>query len=112
VAKGAKAPGSHHLASQYVEKGRRAYNDKNFKMAEDLFRHAIIENPRYALAFTYLGSTLYNLQRINDATSMWMKAIEVDPDSEAAAKAMRHLRRVKWRKDAVIADIERSIRGE
>ncbi|HRI89621.1 MAG TPA: hypothetical protein PLJ47_12210 [Candidatus Hydrogenedentes bacterium] len=112
AAKGAKAPGSHHKASQYVEKGRRAYNDKNYEMAEDFFRRAIIEDPQYALAFTYLGSTLYNLQRISDATHMWMKAIELEPGSDAARKAEQRLRKVKSRKDAVIADIERSIRGD
>ena len=112
VAKGAKAPGDHHAAAQYVEKGRRAYNEKDFNRAEEYFHKAIIEDPYYALAYTYLGSTYYQLQRLSEATGMWMKAIEIDPASDAAAKAQQRLRRVKLRKEAVIADIERSIRGE
>ena len=112
VAKGATAPGNHHHASQLVEKGRRAYNEKDFERAEKYFREAIVEDPRYALAQTYLGSTYYQLNRIREATIAWTKAIEIDPSSDAAAKAQQRLRRVQMRKDAVIADIERSIRGE
>jgi len=112
VAKSAGAPGDHHRASQLVEKGRRMYNEKRYPEAEDCFRRAIIEDPAYALAYTYLGSALYQQQRMRDATMMWTKAIELDPGSDAAAKAEQRLKRVKLRKDAVIADIERSIRGD
>ena len=34
AAKGAKAPGDHHRASQLVEKGRKAYNEKQYAEAE------------------------------------------------------------------------------
>jgi tetratricopeptide (TPR) repeat protein len=112
VAKGAKAPGSHRRAAQLVEKGRRAYNEKNFENAEKLFREALVEDPRYALAYTYLGSTYYQLNRLSEATMMWSKAIETDPHSDAASKAEQRLRRIQMRKNEVIADIERSIRGE
>lgn len=112
VAKGAKAPGNHHRAAQLVEKGRRAYNEKEFGRAEKYFQQALEEDPRYALAYTYLGSTYYQLQRYNEATTAWTKAIEIDPASDAAAKAQQRLRRIQARKESVIADIERSIRGE
>lgn len=112
AAKGAKAPGDHKRAAQYVEKGRRAYNEKDWARAEDCFHQAIIEDPNYALAYTYLGSTYYQQQRISQATSMWTKAIAIDPGSDAAAKAQQRLRRVQQRKEQVVADIERSIRGE
>lgn len=112
AAKGARAPGSHRQAADYVESGRKAYNDKDYERAECLFRRAIIEDPKYALAHTYLGSALYQLQRVREATLMWTKAIELDPESDAAQKAERHLRRVRMRKDQVIEDIERSIRGD
>lgn len=112
VAKGMRAPGNHHRAAQLVEKGRKAYNEKDYERAERYFHEALVEDPRYGLAYTYLGSTFYQLQRIREATMMWTKAIEIDPSSDAAYKAEQRLRRVKARKDAVIADIERAIRGE
>jgi tetratricopeptide (TPR) repeat protein len=112
VAKGAKAPGDHQFAAQLVEKGRRAFNEKDYERAERHFLDALVEDPRYALAYTYLGSTYYHLQRIREAALMWTKAIEIDPHSDAASKAEQRLRRVQMRKKAVIADIERSIRGE
>ncbi|NUM52310.1 MAG: tetratricopeptide repeat protein [Candidatus Hydrogenedentes bacterium] len=112
VAKGSKAPGDHRRAAQYVEKGRRAYNEKDFARAEEYFHQAIVEDPNYALAYTYLGSTYYQMQRLTDAQGMWAKAIAIDPGSDAAAKAQQRLRRVQHRKEQVIADIERSIRGE
>ncbi|MBM3290341.1 MAG: hypothetical protein FJY92_09335, partial [Candidatus Hydrogenedentes bacterium] len=104
VAKGARAPGDHKRAAEYVEKGRRAYNEKDFAKAEDYFHRAIIEDPRYALAYTYLGSAYYQMQRISEATGMWMKAIEIDPGSDAATRAQQRLRRVQQRKEAVVAD--------
>ncbi len=110
VAKGSTAPGNHKSAAKFVEKGRRAYNEKDFTSAEKHFQDALTEDPRYALAYTYLGSTYYQQHRLSEATLMWSKAIEVDPHSDAAAKAEQRLGRVKMRKQAVITEIEEHIR--
>ena len=110
VAKSSTAPGDHKRAAQLVERGRRAYNAKDFAGAEEYFQEALTEDPRYALAYTYLGSTYYQQHRLSEATMMWSKAIEVDPDSDAAAKAEQRLGRVNMRKKAVIAEIEQHIR--
>lgn len=109
VMKGKKYKGDHQLAARLVEKGRRAYNERRFESAENFFRQAIIEDPVYGLAYTYLGSTLYKQQRIGEATTMWMRAIQIDPASEAAAKAQQRLSRVKQRKDAYISTLEQDL---
>ena len=108
----ATAPSDHHHAAKLVEKGRRAYNEKQYERAEKCFNRAIVHDPQYGLAYTYLGSTYYQMQRIREADMMWAKAIEVNPHSDAAYKAEQRLRRVKATKDAIIADIERTIKGE
>lgn len=110
AAKASSAPGDHKRAAQLVERGRRAYNKKDFASAEECFQDALTEDPRYALAYTYLGSTYYQQHRLSEATMMWSRAIEVDPHSDAAAKAEQRLGRVNLRKKAVIAEIEEHIR--
>ena len=104
--KNVKSEGKYFEATRLTEKGRRAYNDKDFTKAEDYFRRAIVADATYALAYTYLGTTLYRQERLRDATQYWLKAVEVAPGSDAAAKAERYLRNIKLRKDAVIAELE------
>jgi len=104
--KNAKSEGRYLEATRLTEKGRRAYNDKNFTKAEEYFRQAIVADPTYPLPYTYLGSTLYKQERFRDATQFWLKAIEVAPGSDAAARAEKHLRAIKMKKDEVIAELE------
>lgn len=104
--KNAKSEGRYLEATRLTEKGRRAYNDKNFVKAEDYFRQAIVADASYPLAYTYLGSALYKQEKIRDATQYWLKAIEMAPGSDAAARAEKHLRAIKTKKDEVIAELE------
>ncbi len=81
----------HERARKLVRQGRQAYNDRRYAAAEDDFREAIITDPSYAMAYTLLGHTLYQLGRAKEAESYWRRAVDVDPKSEAADKARRKL---------------------
>jgi len=78
-------------ARKLTEEARHAYNEHRYESAEELLRTAIIEDPKYALALTYLGHTLYKQKKVEDAVQYWTKATIVDPDSDAASRAHRKL---------------------
>lgn len=92
-----KAKGSGHRreATHLVEEGRQAYNLKQFGKAEDLFRQAIVVDTTCAIAYTYLGHCLHKQGRGPEALLYWQKAIEVDPDSDAASNARRKLQHAR-----------------
>ena len=104
--KGNRKPGDHHMAARLVEKGRKAYNQKNYPGAEKFLRKAVLEDPQYALAYCYLGSTMYKLDCLREAILYWTKAMEAEPGSDAAARAERSLKRIELQKKNVIADLE------
>ncbi len=78
-------------ARKLTEDARHAYNEHRYESAEELLRTAIVEDPKYALALTYLGHTLYKQKKVEEAVRYWTKATIVDPDSDAAARAQRKL---------------------
>jgi len=78
-------------ARKITEEARHAYNEHRYESAEELLRSAIIEDPKYALAFTYLGHTLYKQGKIEEAVQYWTKATIIDPDSDAAKRAQRKI---------------------
>jgi tetratricopeptide (TPR) repeat protein len=78
-------------ARKLTEEARHAYNEHRYDEAEELLRSAIVEDTNYALAYTYLGHTLYKKNRVEEAIRYWTKATMVDPDSEAAQKAQRKI---------------------
>ena len=95
----------HAYAARLVERGRKAYNQKQYREAEGFFRDATHEDPNYALAHTYLGNALYKLQRSGDAMYAWTKAMEVDPYSKAGQQAALKMKNMKSKKDRTINDL-------
>jgi tetratricopeptide (TPR) repeat protein len=91
----------HRDAGRLVREGREAYNAHNYQTAEEKFRSALLIDKQYALAYTYLGHTLYKQGRTREATGYWRQALQIDPDSKAGAKAMQKLRMMDRKREAV-----------
>jgi len=98
MGKGEKT-GDRRSATRLVKDGRAAYNAGGYEKAEEKFRSAIVADKTYALAYTYLGHSLYKQGRTSDAASYWRMAIQTEPDSEAASKAMNKLKLLDKQKD-------------
>ena len=92
-----------------VEKGIAAYNTRKYNEAETLFRQAIEQDPGYSRAHCYLGNALHKLGAPEEAVIEWKKAVIVDPDSEAAAKAQAKLNKVTAHNTAVARSLEESL---
>ena len=92
-----------------VEKGIAAYNTRRYNDAENLFRQAIEQDPGYARAHCYLGNALHKLGAPEEAVLEWKKAVIVDPDSEAAAKAQAKLNKVSAHNTAVARSLEETL---
>lgn len=84
-------------ARRLVRSGRNHYNNRRFDRAEEEFRNAIVYDAKYALAYTYLGHTLYKQGKGRDARYYWEQAIRTDPNSEAAEKARAKLQHMEQR---------------
>ncbi len=97
----AKPSGDHREADRLVREGREAYNAHNYETAEEKFRSAIIVETKHALAYTYLGHTLYKQGRTREATGYWRQALQLDPDSKAGAKAIQKLRMMDRKRENV-----------
>lgn len=89
-------------AIELVKRGMTKYNTKNYAEAEELFRRAIGKDAGYGRAHAYLGNTLYKLRRLTDAISCWNKAIEVEPNSDAADLAKEKLLAVNKGDDGLL----------
>lgn len=87
--------GNRRDASHQVRRGRRYYNAGKYDAAEEAFRNAITLDKGYALAYTYLGHTLYRQGRIAEAVTYWERAIEAEPTSNAAGKARQKIQHVR-----------------
>lgn len=93
-------------AARWVKKGRLAYNERRYEAAEMAFREAILTDPAQAIAYTYLGHTLYKLGRPREAVVYWSKAVDVDPVSEAAQKARHKIAMMHEKRGEMTAWIE------
>jgi tetratricopeptide (TPR) repeat protein len=92
-----------------TEKGRKAYNKKNYSRAEGYFRDALKSDNMYALAYAYLGHTLYKLGQHKEATYAWRQALVADPKSEGAAKAAQKLRHLDLATQKTVNNLERNL---
>ena len=95
--------GDRRSATRLVKDGRRSYNATDYEKAEEKFRSAIVADKSYALAYTYLGHSLYKQGKMRDAASYWRMAIQTEPDSEAATNAMKKLKLLDKQKEEVNA---------
>jgi tetratricopeptide (TPR) repeat protein len=101
-AKHARQSEDRRQAVKLLERGRQAYNAHNYEAARNYLREAILSDPKYALAYTYMGNTVYKLGLSREAIGYWRQAVTAEPDSKAAAMAMRKMQRV----DQTKKDIE------
>ncbi|NJL73525.1 MAG: tetratricopeptide repeat protein [Candidatus Competibacteraceae bacterium] len=85
-----------HARQESIESATRAiahYNAREYDKAEAHFRAAVSKDGTYGRAFYGLGNTLSKRGKHTEARMAWMKAAEVDPGSECAAKAQEKLQR-------------------
>ena len=81
-------------AIDFVKRGMVDFNEKRYKEAEGHFCRAIDKDANYGRAHAYLGNALYKQKRISEAIAAWNKAIEVEPNSDAADLAKAKLQKV------------------
>ena len=98
-------------AMRCVNQGKNSYNARNYLDAEKAFMQAISEDPGYARAHYYLGNTLHKLNRPEDAVIEWQRAINVDADSEVAAKAQKKLDMISAKNLEAIKRLEEGLGG-
>jgi tetratricopeptide (TPR) repeat protein len=98
--------GPHGKAVQLVKNGRRKYNAQDYETAEKCFRGAILEDPDYTLAMTYLGHALYKLGRSAEAAAVWQRASSMDPGSYAGKKARQKLGHLQKRNEDLVSDLD------
>lgn len=108
--KTATTPVSRKEAVDLTKAGREAYNHKNYKTAERIFREAIDVDPTYALAYTFLGHTMYKRGQTSSAVKFWNKAIEAEPNSPAAAKARKKIQHVEKSRLKTSSQISKRLR--
>lgn len=106
VTNGTSKSGGNKRAEQLVKKGRDRYNAKDYDAAERLFREALTEDARHVWAMTYLGHTLYQQGRANEAVVAWQHAHNTDPASEAGIKALKKIRHVERGQESTVRDLE------
>lgn len=70
------------------------YNEKRYAEAELQFRDAVRADDQYARGHYGLGNSLAKQGKKTAARQEWMRAAEVEPNSEIAEKARRKLRRL------------------
>lgn len=87
-------------AIKYVKRGRKAYNQHEYDVAEHYFRQAIERDATCGLAHTYLGHTLYLTNQLEAAVKCWEEAIRQEPRSDAARKAEEKLKHVRDKSDS------------
>jgi len=95
----------HKQASDYLEKGRRYYNAKRYERAEHCFLKAIKYDAGYPLAYYYLGLSQLKMENNESAFKSWKRVIQLDPGSEAAAKAERKIGAIRGRMIQVIKEL-------
>ena len=106
----AKAFEDRRRARAWLEKGRRAYNKKHYTHAIDAFHTAIEYNPHDAHGHYFLGLAYYKQQKTNEAVAAWRRAVDADPDSEAAEKARRKIEYVQSHMTRVADELKRRIK--
>ena len=98
--------GNHKEAVSILERGRKAYNAKNYSRAEELFRQAILADESYSKAHYYLGLALYKQGDAQGSVRSWTRAKEVDPTGSMGLKAARKLNYVKRGMSRTINELE------
>ncbi|HPO14411.1 MAG TPA: tetratricopeptide repeat protein [Candidatus Hydrogenedentes bacterium] len=98
-------------AHHSVKTGVEAYNRGDYDLAERLFRKAVDADPGYARGYAYLGNALYIKGRFTEAVTMWNRATEVEPDSEAASMAKDKLLRLGHGTEDLVTNLKDQFRS-
>ncbi len=77
--------------------GTAWYHLQRYDRARRAFERAVRDDPRNARAWFSLASTWEKLGRLDRARRAWRRYLELDADSEWAARARRHLERLDAR---------------
>ena len=105
------ATDSHREASNYLEQGRKKYNDKKYKEALKLFQAAVDADGHYALAQYYLGLALYKTNDSEAAIRAWNRVIVLETDSDLALKANNKLEQHARRAGKTIEALKNRLKG-
>lgn len=76
----------------YFELGLLKYSNKDYSGAENAFSLALLATPDYANAQYYLGLTLTQLGRLEDALKQFEAVSVTNPDSEEVKQIIKELR--------------------
>lgn len=106
----ANRPARRKQAARLTEEGRQNYNNRDYTGAEETFRDAARTDPMYALAYTYLGHSLYQQGRMSEAIAAWRKAIEAEPGSRAANKAEKKIHHVEHSKESIVEMLQERLK--
>jgi len=93
-----------------LKKGMNAFNSGDLETAEHYFRRSLSYDEHYARAYAYLGLTLYKRGRLTEAVTMWNKAIEVEPGSDAAKMAHEKLAHLGHGAGGLVAEIKEQMK--
>jgi tetratricopeptide (TPR) repeat protein len=102
--------GNHREATALLERGRKAYNAKNYPRAEVLFRQAVDADESYGKAHYFLGLVLYKLHDSEGAIRAWKRSSEVDPGGPMRYKAERKINYVNKHLDRTVNELKDRLR--
>ena len=106
------ASSEHRDASQYLEKGRKKYNKKDYKTADKFFTKAVQADSQYAMAHYFLGLSQYKLKDSDAAMRSWNAAINLDPGSKYAIKADEKIQLHKARTNRSVDHLEDRLKNK
>jgi len=66
-------------AAAYINLGTILFHQRNFVLAEELYRRATVVDASYVLAFFDLGNVLDELQRLDESIEAYRRAVALSP---------------------------------
>jgi tetratricopeptide (TPR) repeat protein len=66
-------------AAAYINMGTILFHQRNYAMAEELYRRATVADPSYVLAYFDLGNVLDELQRPDESITAYLQAVTLAP---------------------------------
>ncbi len=107
--KDATPPSTSAKAQTMLNRGIAAFDKSDFKTAKGDFEAAIAVNPRYVVAYTWLGDTLDTMGDPDAAIAEYDKAIAIDPEYQYAYATRCDSRREIGSYDAALSDCAKAI---
>ncbi len=66
-------------AAAYINMGTILFHQRNYPVAEELYRRATVADPSYVLAYFDLGNVLDELQRLDESIAAYTQAVTLAP---------------------------------